>query len=172
MKTPLRVMWSKDASEAFHSSAAASASYCASVPCLHILNKSFILNLNLIDLTDLTMSPSPGVCPALEPRMCGEGLAKQTESVWRGERLSGRMSHMPEVKPVSSGEWGQLSSSGPRIVFTHAAGVSYLGVFVRGGAVLCRAGQGGVEGTPAALTERTSVLEWAFGGIGWGGSGS
>lgn len=31
--------------------------------------------------------------------------------------------------------------------------------------MLCRAGQGGVEGTPAALTERTSVLECAFGGI-------
>lgn len=34
--------------------------------------------------------------------------------------------------------------------------------------MLCRAGQGGVEGTPAALTERTSVLECAFGGIGRG----
>lgn len=34
--------------------------------------------------------------------------------------------------------------------------------------MLCRAGQGGVEGAPAALTERTSVLECAFGGIGGG----
>lgn len=34
---------------------------------------------------------------------------------------------MPEVKPVSSGEWGQLSGPGSRIVFTRAAGVSYLG---------------------------------------------
>lgn len=32
-------------------------------------------------------------------------------------------------------------------------------------------GWGGVEGTPAALTERTSVLECAFGGVGGGGGG-
>lgn len=34
--------------------------------------------------------------------------------------------------------------------------------------MLCTAGLGGAEGTPAALTERTSVLECAFGGIGGG----
>lgn len=41
----------------------------------------------------------------------------------------------------------------------------------RHGVVQGWAGWGGVEGTPAALTERTSVLECAFGGID-GGSGS
>lgn len=44
------------------------------------------------------------------------------------------------------------------------------GVFVRGDVVVGRAAKGGVEGTPAALTERTSVLECAVGGIGVGGS--
>lgn len=43
------------------------------------------------------------------------------------------------------------------------------GVFVRGDAVVGRAAKGGVEGTPAALTERTSVLKCAVGGIGVGG---
>lgn len=32
---------------------------------------------------------------------------------------------MPEVKPVSSGEWGQLSCLGPCIVLINAAAVSY-----------------------------------------------
>lgn len=35
------------------------------------------------------MSPSVGVCPASEPRMCGEEIEKQTESVWEENRLRG-----------------------------------------------------------------------------------
>lgn len=85
-----------------------------------MIYKSFILNLNSIDLGDPRMRPSLGAGPGRERRVRGEDVERQTVS---GYRQSDH--RMPEVKPVSSGEWGQLSCLGPCIVLISTAAVSY-----------------------------------------------
>ena len=69
---------------------------CALAPYLYMIYKSFILNLNLIDLADLRMHPLLAVW--------GEEIERQAVSGWKAEQPSGRTTRMPEVKPVSSGE--------------------------------------------------------------------
>lgn len=101
--------------------------FCALLSYLDMIYKSFILNLNLIDPTDLRMHPLLGVCPAWEQCVCVCGERRYRDRLCQaiGSAAFGGTTHMPGVKLVSSGKIGQLSCLGPCIVLINAAAVSY-----------------------------------------------
>lgn len=115
------------------------------------------------------MSSPLGVCRAWEPCTCGEEI--ETDCIGVEARAAFREDES-HARGQAGVKWGVRPAERARPTHcVHPRSWCQLsGVFVRGDAVVGRAAKGGVEGTPAALTERTSVLECAVGGIGvWGG---
>lgn len=107
---------------------------------------------------------------AWEPCTCGEEI--ETDCIGVEGRAAFREDES-HARGQAGVKWGVRPAERPRPTHcVHPRSWCQLsGVFVRGDAVVGRAAKGGVEGTPAALTERTSVLECAVGGIGVGRGG-
>lgn len=132
----------------------------ALVPCLYMICKSFILNLNLIDLADLRMHPFLGVCvlPGSDVHAWGEEIERQTAwgkrlSSLRGGRLTCRRSTQCQVGSEAS--WAALARA--------LCSPTQLLSVIRS---VCKGRHSGLgAGVPAALIERR-VLVCKFGGGG------
>lgn len=137
------------------------------LPYLYMIYKSFILNLNLIDLADLRMHPLLGVCPALEQYVCERRyrdrlcLAIGRAAFWGGGELDN--SH---ARGQTGVKWEDRPAELPWPMHcAHQCSCCQLsGVFARGGTVGRGQGSGCVD-------RKEHACVWAWGkwrGMRWG----
>lgn len=144
------------------SSSSASSLLCALVPYLYMIYKSFILNLNLIDLADLRMHPLLGVCPVWRCCVWGEEIERQTAGYRQGNLRGGPLA-------CQRSNLCQVGSEASWAASAHAlCSSTQLPSVIRSG---CKGGgsAGWGLGAQAVLIER-SVLVCRFGGK-WRGRG-